>query len=77
MISIMVNKSAVNAYGAGGYYDIRGLSTDNKPTDVPNGSSFAEINTGKGYLFDETNKTWHEIPAGSSVVIPVATGVMF
>ena len=58
-------------------YDLRGLSTDTKPTNVPNGSTFIEMNTGKGYLFDEDNSTWHELQSGGAVVIPVATGVMF
>jgi hypothetical protein len=77
MVTIAINGTAVNGFGHGTYWDIRGLSTDTKPGNAPNGSSFAEIDTGKGYLFDGANGTWVEIPAGSSVVIPVATGVMF
>lgn len=41
--------------------DLRGLSTDTKPTDVGNGSTFIEINTGDVYLFDGTSKTWKKI----------------
>ena len=59
------------------YYDVRGLSTDTKPNNVPNGSTFIEINTGKGYLFNGAAKTWVEIPSGSQVVINPASGVSF
>ena len=41
--------------------ELRGLSTDNKPTDVPNGSIFIEMNTGKILIFDEDNLTWREL----------------
>lgn len=46
--------------------EIAGLSTDVKPTDklenahVVNGSVFIEIDTGKSYIFDETNKIWNQ-----------------
>ena len=43
-------------------YDLRGLSTDNKPTEhIGNGSTFFEIDTGKVYIFDQANMTWVEI----------------
>ncbi len=59
-------------------HDFRGLSTDSKPTSgVPNGSTFIEIDTGKGYLYDIASNEWHEIPEGSSVVINPASGVSF
>lgn len=46
--------------------ELRGLSTDTKPTtwqggDIENGSAFIEIDTGDVYLFDETNKEWNEV----------------
>lgn len=47
--------------------ELYGKSTDIKPTDfidgvqVINGSIFIEIDTGKGFLFDEQNKTWREV----------------
>lgn len=41
-------------------YDLRGMSTDTKPTDVPNGSTFWEIDTGKVYGFDAGGKIWYE-----------------
>ncbi len=36
----------------------RGLSTDTKPTDCPNGSEFFEMNTGKTFYFNEASSTW-------------------
>ena len=41
-------------------YDLRGMSTDTKPTDVPNGSTFWEMDTGKVYGFDAGGKIWYE-----------------
>lgn len=46
------------------YNDVRCLSTDEKPTDVLNGSVLTEIDTGKTYLFDAAGKAWHEMPTG-------------
>ena len=61
-----------------GEYLYFGLSTDTKPTgkSTPNGASFVEIDTGKGYLFDETGAEWHELPEGSVHIDP-AQGVEF
>ena len=42
-------------------WDIRGLSTDQKPVNVPNGSSFLEMDTGKVYVWDRQNQQWKEI----------------
>lgn len=36
----------------------RGLSTDDKPTDAPNGSDFLEMDTGKMWYFDAENSQW-------------------
>lgn len=37
-----------------------GLSTDTKPTEnIPNGSRYAEINTGNVFCFDAENKIWY------------------
>lgn len=59
-------------------FDVRCLSTDTKPTqNIPNGSVLIEIDTAKGYLFDAESGVWHEVPAGSAVVINPATGVSF
>ena len=46
--------------------ELRGLSTDNKPTSVgekvvDNGSVFIEIDTGKMYLYDLDNEQWKEV----------------
>ena len=42
-----------------GAVDLRGLSTDAKPTEgVPNGSTFIEMDSGKVYMFDEKNAQW-------------------
>lgn len=44
--------------------ELRGLSTDEKPTDevnntkIDNGSIFIEIDTGKVYMFDLENTEW-------------------
>lgn len=39
-------------------WDLKGLSTDTKPLDAPNGSTFLEMNTGDVYMFNEAAKTW-------------------
>ncbi len=46
--------------------EVRGLSTDEKPTEVndkkiANGSIFIEIDTGKLFLYDLENETWMEV----------------
>lgn len=46
--------------------EIRGLSTDEKPTivngkKIDNGSIFIEIDTGKLFFFDLENEQWKEI----------------
>lgn len=39
-----------------------GLSTDTKPTtNVENGSTFLEMDTGDLYVFDKTNTQWREL----------------
>ena len=45
--------------------ELRGLSTDTKPTEINgqtigNGSIFIEIDTGKIFFYDETSETWKE-----------------
>lgn len=40
-------------------FEFRGLSTDKKPTKgIGNGSIFLEMDTGKVFMFNETNRTW-------------------
>lgn len=46
--------------------ELRGLSTDEKPTTIENkkidnGSIFIEIDTGKVYMYDLENHEWSEI----------------
>ena len=41
---------------------LRGLSTDAKPTDVPNGSEFREMDTGKKFLYSAAGTEWIEQP---------------
>lgn len=43
--------------GAESFY---GLSTDTKPSNCGNGSSFIEMNTSKIYFFDATSGDWLE-----------------
>jgi len=72
---ISVNKQ--QSYGKV-FNDVRCLSTDEKPVDgIRNGSTLIEIDTGRGYIFDSDNRSWHEVPDGSSVVINPASGVSF
>lgn len=37
-----------------------GLSTDDKPVDVNNGTCFIEMDTGTIYFFDAAEETWYE-----------------
>ena len=46
--------------------ELRGLSTDEKPTkvdneDIPNGTAFIEMDTGKIYMYDLENEQWKEL----------------
>ena len=41
-----------------------GMSTDEKPTNVENGTQFNEIDTGYSYFFDGANLTWHKAEKG-------------
>lgn len=36
----------------------RGLSSDTKPANAPNGSDFLEIDTGKVWYFDKDSGDW-------------------
>lgn len=44
----------------GGYKEIAGLSTDDKPLDCATGSIFMEVDTGKTYLYNSDAQTWVE-----------------
>ena len=42
--------------------ELRGLSTDTKPTEgIENGSIYIEIDTGKIFMYDAENQLWKEI----------------
>ena len=71
----MVTLIKYGALGGGEKYNVNqmwidGLSTDSKPTTtvdgmpIPNGSVYTEIDTGKTYMFDKDNATWHEVSLG-------------
>lgn len=48
-----------NSYGAESRaYDMYGLSTDEKPMDVGNASTFYEMDTCTVYMFDAENNVW-------------------
>ena len=57
----------ISMFSKKGYVlELRGLSTDTKPTtwgkkDIENGSIYIEIDTGKIFMYDEENKQWKEI----------------
>lgn len=42
-------------------WDLRGLSADEKPTELPNGSTFLEMDTGDVYIFDEEHYQWRKL----------------
>lgn len=65
MITIL-RKNNVDAGDNQRELEIKGLSTDNKPTtinsvNIPNGTVFIEIDTGKIYMFDAQGLLWKEI----------------
>ena len=46
--------------------ELYGLSTDSKPTqEVPNGSAFVEIDTGKVFFFNSVSHAWINISEGA------------
>jgi len=48
---------AITVANEANIYDLRGLSTDAKPTEkVGGGSTFFECDTGEVYIFDIANK---------------------
>lgn len=63
MVSVY-SKSGLRTTGDGelSICELRGLSTDEKPTTgIDNGSTFIEIDTGKIYMYDLENEQWMEI----------------
>lgn len=71
MISIYnVKKSIIKGEGKF-LVELRGLSTEEKPTTlndgkILNGSAFIEIDTGDVFLFDEENTEWNNITSNNS-----------
>ena len=66
MITIYEKNNASLLNGSEKELELRGLSTDNKPTTIgdntiPNGTVFIEIDTGKIYIFDKENEQWEEV----------------
>ena len=63
MITLYENKNIRVVNGeVKGIKELRGLSTDEKPTaGIDNGSVFIEIDTGKVFMFDLKNAEWKEI----------------
>lgn len=60
------NNSITRTEGETKEIEFRGLSTDEKPVsldekDIPNGTMFIEIDTGKMYLYDLDNEQWNEV----------------
>lgn len=65
MITIL-RKNNVDAGDNQKELEIRGLSGDTKPTtvnsvNIPNGTVFIEIDTGKMFLYDQQNLLWKEV----------------
>lgn len=61
-----ISKNIINPSGYVIYVELRGLSTDEKPTEINgkiigNGSVFIEIDTGKLYFYDKENEQWKEV----------------
>lgn len=66
MITIYEKNNASLLNGSEKELELRGLSTDTKPTTIgdktiSNGTSFIEIDTGKLYIFDKENEQWKEV----------------
>jgi hypothetical protein len=61
MLSI-IRKETNTQEGNNPILEIRGLSTDEKPTEnISNGSVFIEIDTGNMYFYDAENEEWKGI----------------
>lgn len=61
MITIYKNRNVLSATTGNNEYELKGLSTDEKPITFENGTTFIEIDTGKIYMFDAVSKQWKEI----------------
>ena len=47
-------------YGVDRAPEFAGRSIDTKPTNVENGASYIELDTGRIYRYDKENKRWIE-----------------
>lgn len=63
-----IKKSKIDRVNGEVFYllELRGLSTDDKPKTIANGtiengSAFIEIDTGDVYLYDIDNEDWNEV----------------
>lgn len=45
----------------GMFSKLYGLSTDTKPTDVPNASRYYEMDTATLYIYDAENQHWYPV----------------
>ena len=59
---VTIAREQINIKDNNAILELRGLSTDTKPTDnVSNGSVFIEIDTGNIFFFDGVSKEWKGI----------------
>lgn len=60
----LIRKDVDGASGDVYFEQIAGLSTETKPTaNLASGSEFFEVDTGKKFIFDETENSWIEAPS--------------
>lgn len=52
----------LNPFKIQAQYDLVGLSTESKPTDLKDGSTFLEVNTSDFYMFYKG--TWYKVKEG-------------
>ena len=62
----MITAKNSSVAGLGIATEYYGLSTDTKPSEVPNGSTFLEMNTGNVYIYDAANGAWLSLTGDSS-----------
>ena len=73
MITIYRKQNVISYEGRLNELEIRGLSTDKKPTsidnkNISNGSIFFEIDTGDVYMYDLEHNRWKKISSNSGVI---------
>lgn len=55
---VTINKKTVGDHYE---YEVKCLSTDEKPEGLPNGTQCIEMNTGKVLMYDAENDQWLEL----------------